>query len=76
MEKKEDVKASQFNSVRVNFRAECRYNTVTRERDCTLIAPDLKFAEYGKPLPAGASANAGDSNSQTGGGNQGSGGGL
>ncbi|PDP55368.1 histidinol phosphate aminotransferase, partial [Porphyromonas gingivalis] len=43
---------------------------------CTLIAPDLKFAEYGKPLPAGASANAGDSNSQTGGGDQGSGGGL
>ena len=75
VEKKEDVKASQFNSVRVNFRAECRYNTVTRERDCTLIAPDLKFAEYGKPLPAGASSNAGDSNSQTGGGDQGSGGG-
>lgn len=80
VEKKEDVKASQFNSVRVNFRAECRYNTVTRERDCTLIAPDLKFAEYGKPVPTGASSNAGGTDTggdspQTGGGEQGSGGG-
>lgn len=54
VEKKEDVKSSQFNSVRVHFVAEYRRNTVTHERDCTLIVPDLKFSEYGvdKTKPA------------------------
>ncbi len=71
VEKKEDVKPSQFNSVRVNFAAEYRRNTITRERDCTLIAPNLKFSEYGTvpskpeaPAPSPNPPAQGDSGEQ------------
>ncbi len=81
VEKKEDVKSSQFNSVRVHFVAEYRRNTVTHERDCTLIVPDLKFAEYGvdktKPATPPAQGGGGTSSGGSGSGAEGSiGGGL
>lgn len=80
VEKKEDVKSSQFNSIRVHFAPEYKRNTVTYERNFTLIAPDLKFSEYGvdkkQTQQAGGSSQGSQGGTPSGGEQGSSGGGL